>query len=152
PAAHVNCDAEKDALFCADFDELRVEYGWDQLDTTSGTGTQDDGGATTPPFSYLAATTAGSASTVRSVMLKRTFAVEPKHVHAAVDYRVDALDMVTGGEVMYFRLRLGAVTPGDYYTVTLSHETSGLIVSQQNYRGGTGDDVGPHFTASRTPP
>jgi hypothetical protein len=152
-APPVRCEPT-DGSFCADFDDARVEYGWDQLDTTSGGARQDPTAFITPPFSFLAITMPdGSVPPTGTVMLKRTVAIEPIRVHASFDYRIEALDLVSGSEVMFFRLRLGATTTyRDYYTVSISHATTGLIIWQQNYVGAVGEDVGPHFRSSQTPP
>jgi hypothetical protein len=151
PPLVMNCAAERDAAFCSDFDDLRLEYGWDALDVVAGSATQDDAAATTPPFSFLTSSLVGGDVVESDVTLEKTFPLAPKRMHASFDVRIDAIALQTGSEVMYFRAQLENSNTGNYYTLSLSHETTGLIVSQQNYVDGTAADVGPHFTLSRAP-
>jgi len=137
--------ARQTHFFCADFDQGKLEQGWQQLIADPGSsGLLDTTAFVSPPGSFdaFAHADAGGNS---GVVLVNKFVTTPSGLHAELDVRVDACDALSVANLLFIQ------PGGPYSEILLFSGSSGNAFFNELYPDGDGGTVQNSYQVGALP-
>ncbi len=146
-----NCQSTGPHLFCADFDQARVDLGWDDKSPPSpanGLATiQDDAAAVSPPYSMLVTVPTIPNDSFPAAGVDKEVQGVSGSARIAFDIRIDQLDLTTTA-------RLHALTvyrsPSVGRLLQLTLSSDGTFLTEDRYEDG-GDTHTVHPLSANLP-